>query len=94
MNDQIILKGCRQHNLKNFSLTLPKQKLIVITGVSGSGKSSLAWMSQPPGCWDYRPRASLLVGDDQGRDYTRGGNAFLGQLPPGAPPSLIPNFPP
>lgn len=37
------LRGCRQHNLKNFSLNLPKEKLIVITGVSGSGKSSLAF---------------------------------------------------
>lgn len=39
----IYLKGCRQHNLKNFSLTLPKQSIIVLTGVSGSGKSSLAF---------------------------------------------------
>lgn len=37
------LKGCRQNNLRNFSLTLPKQQVIAITGVSGSGKSSLAF---------------------------------------------------
>ncbi len=37
------LQGCRQNNLKNFSLDLPKNKIIVITGVSGSGKSSLAF---------------------------------------------------
>lgn len=37
------LKGCRQHNLKNFSLSLPKQAITVLTGVSGSGKSSLAF---------------------------------------------------
>lgn len=39
----IYLKGCRQHNLKNFSLFLPKQAITVLTGVSGSGKSSLAF---------------------------------------------------
>lgn len=39
----IHLKGCRQHNLKNISLKLPKDQITVITGVSGSGKSSLAF---------------------------------------------------
>lgn len=39
----IFLKGCRQHNLKNFSISLPKSSVIAITGVSGSGKSSLAF---------------------------------------------------
>lgn len=42
MND-IIIKGARQNNLKNISLTLPRDKLIVFTGLSGSGKSSLAF---------------------------------------------------
>lgn len=41
--DKIVIKGARQHNLKNISLTLPKDKLIVFTGLSGSGKSSLAF---------------------------------------------------
>ena len=41
--DQIIIKGARENNLKNVDLTLPKNKLIVMTGVSGSGKSSLAF---------------------------------------------------
>ncbi len=42
-SEQLIIKGAREHNLQNVSLTLPKQKLIVFTGVSGSGKSSLAF---------------------------------------------------
>ncbi|HAM36819.1 MAG TPA: excinuclease ABC subunit UvrA [Elusimicrobia bacterium] len=41
--DKIIIRGARQHNLKNISLTLPRGKLIVVTGLSGSGKSSLAF---------------------------------------------------
>ena len=43
MQDQLIIKGAREHNLKNISLTLPREKLIVFTGLSGSGKSSLAF---------------------------------------------------
>src|SRR5436309_14785149 len=39
----IVIKGAREHNLKNLDLTLPRDKLIVITGPSGSGKSSLAF---------------------------------------------------
>ena len=41
--DNIIIKGARENNLKNINITLPKNKLIVMTGVSGSGKSSLAF---------------------------------------------------
>ncbi len=41
--DQIVIKGAREHNLKNVDLTLPRNRLIVITGLSGSGKSSLAF---------------------------------------------------
>jgi len=41
--DNIIITGARSHNLKNINLTIPKNKLIVITGLSGSGKSSLAF---------------------------------------------------
>lgn len=41
--EEIIVKGAREHNLKNVSVTLPKNKLIVFTGLSGSGKSSLAF---------------------------------------------------
>ena len=42
-NSQIIIKGAREHNLKNIDLALPRDKLIVMTGLSGSGKSSLAF---------------------------------------------------
>jgi excinuclease ABC subunit A len=43
MNDKIIVRGARQHNLKNITVEIPKNKFVVITGVSGSGKSSLAF---------------------------------------------------
>lgn len=43
MLNDLIIKGARQHNLKNVDITLPRNKLIVFTGVSGSGKSSLAF---------------------------------------------------
>ena len=42
-NNRIVIKGAREHNLKNVDLTLPRDKLIVMTGLSGSGKSSLAF---------------------------------------------------
>lgn len=41
--DKIVIKNARENNLKNINLELPKNKLIVMTGVSGSGKSSLAF---------------------------------------------------
>ena len=43
MNDKIIIKGAKEHNLKNINLEIPRDKLVVITGISGSGKSSLAF---------------------------------------------------
>ena len=42
--DRIIITGARQHNLKNVTVEIPKKKLVILTGVSGSGKSS-AWPS-------------------------------------------------
>jgi excinuclease ABC subunit A len=43
MHDKLVIKGARQHNLKNLNLEIPKNKLVVITGISGSGKSTLAF---------------------------------------------------
>jgi len=41
--DKIVIKGAKMHNLKNVSLEIPHNQLVVFTGVSGSGKSSLAF---------------------------------------------------
>jgi len=41
--DRIIVRGARQHNLKNITVEIPRNRLVVITGISGSGKSSLAF---------------------------------------------------
>ena len=41
--DKIIIRGAKEHNLKNINLEIPRDKFIVFTGVSGSGKSSLAF---------------------------------------------------
>ena len=43
MNDKIIIRGARVNNLKSINLDLPRNKLIVMTGLSGSGKTSLAF---------------------------------------------------
>lgn len=43
MNDNIVIKGAKEHNLKNINITIPKDKMVVVTGLSGSGKSSLAF---------------------------------------------------
>ena len=43
MNENIVIKGVREHNLRNVNVTIPRDKLVVMTGLSGSGKSSLAF---------------------------------------------------
>ena len=43
MNDKIIVRGARENNLKNVDLEIPRDKMVVFTGLSGSGKSSLAF---------------------------------------------------
>ena len=43
MQDKIFIKGARENNLKNIDLEIPRDKLVVVTGLSGSGKSSLAF---------------------------------------------------
>ena len=43
MRDNIFIKGAREHNLKNIDVTIPRDSLTVITGISGSGKSSIAF---------------------------------------------------
>ena len=43
MHKEIFIKGARENNLKNIDVTIPRDKLVVMTGLSGSGKSSLAF---------------------------------------------------
>lgn len=43
MQDKLIIRGARAHNLKNIDVEIPRDKLVVVTGLSGSGKSSLAF---------------------------------------------------
>jgi excinuclease ABC subunit A len=43
MSEKIVVKGAREHNLKDIDVELPRNQLVVITGLSGSGKSSLAF---------------------------------------------------
>ena len=46
--DKIVVRGAREHNLKNIDVEIPRNKLVVITGLSGSGKSSLAFDTISP----------------------------------------------
>ena len=42
-NDKLVIKGARENNLKNIDIEIPKNKLVIMTGLSGSGKTSLAF---------------------------------------------------
>lgn len=59
--DKIEVRGARTHNLKNINLTIPRDKLIVITGLSGSGKSSLAFDTLYAEVSDVMLNPSLLM---------------------------------
>jgi ABC-type lipoprotein export system ATPase subunit len=64
--DRIVITGARQHNLKNVTVEIPKKKLVVLTGVSGSGKSSLAFDTLGPSLPD-RGRALKLGATERRR---------------------------
>ena len=71
-NDHIIVKGARENNLKSLDVKIPKNKFVVMTGLSGSGKSSLAfetlyqegqrrYMEKPAHCCGTRKAATLSL---------------------------------
>ena len=79
---EIIIKGAREHNLRNVSLTLPRNKLICFTGVSGSGKSHVAegltgWL--PAVCVRSDVERKRLLGLDAHEDATAEG-AYSAEL--------------
>ena len=78
MKDRIRIRGARQHNLKGFDLDIPRRAITVVTGVSGSGKSSLAFDTIYATCGDqvYRRKVN-----------TRGAFAWEAPYKP-APPRL------
>ena len=43
MQDKLVIRGARAHNLKNIDVEIPRDKLVVVTGLSGSGKRNLMW---------------------------------------------------
>ena len=77
MQDKIIVKGARANNLKNIDVTIPRDKLVVMTGLSGSGKSSLAfdtiYAEGPEGMWSPSA-ARMFLGqmDKPDVDYIEG----------------------
>ena len=52
--DHIVVHGARSHNLKNIDVSIPRDKFVVITGLSGSGKSSLAFVGLAIAYWDFQ----------------------------------------
>ena len=77
--DKIIVKGAKEHNLKNLNVEIPRNKLVVITGLSGSGKSSLAFDTSMPKVTRY-----LRVYAEGQRRYVESlssyARMFLGQM--------------
>ena len=63
MLKKIVIKGAKEHNLKNITLEIPKEKFVVITGLSGSGKSSLAFDTVYAEDRDVTLRAYQLMQD-------------------------------
>ncbi len=61
--DEIIIRGAKEHNLKNIDVILPRFKLVVITGVSGSGKSSLVAQTLHPALARVLHRATQKAGE-------------------------------
>ena len=56
----VVIRGAREHNLRDVSLTLPRGRLICLTGVSGSGKSSLAFKGRCPSDLGYERPTSRI----------------------------------
>ena len=70
--DKITIKGAKTHNLKNIDVTIPRDKLVVLTGLSGSGKSSLAFERfMPKGRGDMSNRCLLMPVNSWGKWINR-----------------------
>ena len=75
MRDSIFVKGAREHNLKNINVAMPRNKLIVITGLSGSGKSTLAFDT----IYAEGQRRYTAEGQNQAKSYEEGFMAHGGR---------------
>ena len=64
MIKKIVIKGAKEHNLKNVSVEIPKDQFVVITGLSGSGKSSLAFDTYMQKVKDDMLKVYLLMQDN------------------------------
>ena len=66
MPDRIVVRGAREHNLKDIDVEIPREKLVVITGLSGSGKSSLLYLL---GLLDKPTAGRLLLDGEDTSDF-------------------------